>query len=117
MDFQSIINSPEYDFLRTNEHLGNHVVLLALGGSHAYGTNIEGSDIDFRGIATNGKRDLLGLSAFEQVVDNQTDTTIYSFNKLISLILNCNPNTIEILGCKPEHYFQIDDIGKELIAN
>lgn len=117
MDFQSIISSPEYDFLRTNEHLGNHIVLLALGGSHAYGTNIEGSDIDFRGIATNGKRDLLGLSAFEQVVDNQTDTTIYSFNKLISLILNCNPNTIEILGCKPEHYFQIDDIGKELIAN
>lgn len=36
---------------------------------------------------------------------------------LISLLLNCNPNTIEMLGCKPEHYFFITDIGQQMIDN
>ena len=30
------VTSSEYDFLRTNEHLGNNIILLTLGGSHAY---------------------------------------------------------------------------------
>jgi len=117
MDFQKVIDSGEYDFLRTNEHLGKNIMFLTLGGSHAYGTNIETSDVDIRGVAVNRKRDLLGLSGFEQVINNETDTTIYSFNKLISLILNCNPNTIELLGCKPEHYFQMTKSGQELLDN
>lgn len=45
------------------------------------------------------------------------ETTVYSFNKLISLLLNCNPNTIELLGCKPDHYFCMTDIGAEMISN
>lgn len=61
------------------------------------------------------RSDLLGLSAFEQVVNTETDTTIYSFNKLISLLINCNPNTIGLLGCKLEHYFMLTDIGKQMI--
>ena len=65
----------------------------------------------------NSKSDLLGLSGFEQVVNTQTDTTIYGFNKLVSLLLNCNPNTIELLGCKPEHYFYISDAGQSTIDN
>ena len=34
------VSGPNYDFLKTNEHLGKNVILLTLGGSHAYGTNI-----------------------------------------------------------------------------
>ena len=62
----------------------------------------------------NSPSDLLGLTNFEQVVNTQTDTTVYSFNKLVSLLLNCNPNTIEMLGCKPEHYFYLTNVGKEI---
>ncbi len=43
MDFIELIQTTEYDFLRTNEHLGDRIMLLGLGGSHAYGTNNEGS--------------------------------------------------------------------------
>ena len=50
MDFKKLMNSEEYDFLRTNERLGNRIMLLGLGGSYSYGTNNEGSDIDFRGV-------------------------------------------------------------------
>lgn len=117
MDFNELIHSPEYDFIFKNEHLKDRIILLTLGGSHAYGTNVETSDVDIRGCALNSKSDLLGLSTFDQMVDSATDTTIYSFNKLVSLFLNCNPNTIEMLGCKPEHYFMVSDIGKQLLEN
>ena len=106
-----------YDFLINNEHLGGNICLLGLGGSHAYGTNIETSDLDIRGIATNSSSDILTNQNFEQVCNSDTDTTIYSLNKMISLLTNCNPNTIEILGLKSEHYLYLDDIGQTLIDN
>lgn len=112
-----IIKSGKYDFLRINPHLQDNICLLCLGGSYAYGTNIETSDIDIRGFAVNSKEELLTNQNFEQVCDSETDTTIYSFNKLVSLLSNCNPNTIEILGLKPEHYLHMDDIGRLLIDN
>lgn len=114
---RDMVSGKDYDFLRENEHLGDRIIFLTLGGSYSYGTNVETSDVDIRGCALNSKSDLLGLSNFEQVVNTQTDTTIYSFNKLVTLLLNCNPNTIEMLGCKPEHYFYINNIGKAMIDN
>lgn len=114
---KTLIQTSEYDFLRTNEHLGNNIILLTLGGSHAYGTNIETSDVDIRGCALNSKEEVLTNKNFEQFVNEATDTTIYSFNKLISLLTNVNPNTIEILGCKPEHYLYLSPIGRELLEH
>lgn len=114
---KTMVEGEQYDFLRTNPHLSGRIVFLTLGGSHAYGTNIETSDVDVRGCALNSPSDLLGLTNFEQVVDNATDTTVYSFRKLISLLTSCNPNTIEMLGCRPDHYFMLTDIGREMIAN
>ena len=117
MDFSELLNSAEYAFLRTNEHLGNNIIMLGVAGSYSYGTNNENSDIDIRGITLNRKSDLIGMTSFEQYVDDNTDTCIYSFNKIINLLLNCNPNTIELLGLKQEHYLYLNDIGKELINN
>ncbi len=114
---KELVNGPEYDFLRTNPHLKEKIIFLTLGGSYSYGTNVETSDVDVRGCALNSPSDLLGLTNFEQVVHTQTDTTVYAFNKLVTLLLNCNPNTIEMLGCKPEHYFLMTEVGKEMIDN
>ena len=91
--------------------------MLTLGGSHAYGMNNEKSDLDIRGIALNSKEEILLGTDFEQVVDIDTDTTIYSFNKILQLLLSNNPNTIEILGCNPEHYLYLSEIGKKLLEN
>ena len=46
---RSLVSAPEYDFLHTDPHLGSRIMFLTLGGSHAYGTNVEGSDVDVRG--------------------------------------------------------------------
>jgi len=93
------------------------VILLGLAGSYSYGTNNESSDIDIRGITLNKKSDLIGLTNFEQYTDIQTDTVIYSFTKMITLLLNCNPNTIELLGLNPEHYLYLHPLGQELLDN
>ena len=57
------------------------------------------------------------MTEFEQFVETNTDTTVYSFNKLISLFINCNPNSIEMLGCKPEHYILYSPVAREMIDN
>ena len=115
--YNTLLQQPEYGFIKTNEHLGKHVILLGLAGSYSYGTDIETSDIDIRGITLNQKSDLIGLTQFEQYVDADTDTVIYAFNKIITLLLSCNPNTIELLGLQPEHYLYLNDIGRMLLDN
>lgn len=114
---KQLVASPSYDFLRTDPHLKDRIMFLTLGGSHAYGTDTPTSDVDIRGVAMNNASEIVGLSNFEQFVNTETDTTVYAFNKLITLLLNCNPNTIEMLGCKPEHYIYMTDAGREMINN
>lgn len=131
---RAALKTSEYDFLRTDENLardkqtvkvdndleiGKNIILLGLGGSYAYGTNKEGSDIDIRGIALNSRSDILAgtVDKFEQVTETNTDTVIYSLNKIVNLLLNVNPNTIEMLGLDPDQYIYLSDEGKMLVDN
>lgn len=115
MDFRALLNTPSYAFLRTNPRLGRRVMLLGVSGSYGYGTNREGSDVDLRGVTLNLPSDLIGLTRFEQYEDAATDTVIYSFNKLVALLLNCNPNTVEILGLEEDQYLIRSELGQELL--
>ncbi len=114
-EIKAKLKTTEYDFLREHKNLGENIILLTLGGSYAYGTNTGNSDLDIRGCALNSKRQILTNESFDQVTHEATDTTIYAFNKLISLLVNVNPNTIEMLGNKPEHYLYVSPIGRELL--
>lgn len=119
LEIEQKLKSEDYNFIDNNKHLGKNIILLGLGGSYAYGTEKPdgSSDLDCRGIALNSKNEILLGRDFEQVVDNNTDTTIYSFKKIVSLLCNSNPNCIEILGLKPEHYLYVSPIGQELLDN
>ena len=61
--------------------------------------------------------DLIGLTRFDQYEDDKTDTVIYGFNKLVKLLLDCNPNTCEMLGLEEEQYFIKSKLGQELLDN
>ncbi len=115
MNFHALMNTEEYDFLRTNKRLGDRIMLLGLGGSYAYGTSRDGSDIDFRGVTLQLPSDLIGMTQFEQYEDDRTDTVIYGFNKLVRLLLDCNPNTCEMLGLDEDQYLIRSGLGQELI--
>lgn len=135
MDINHVLKGSEYDFLKHQERLNNHIDFLCFGGSISYGLNGPNSDIDIRGVCSPLRRDVLGNqyianpldlknkdvyldnATFAQYIDTDTDTCIYNINKYIHLITDCNPNTIEMLGCLPEHYAYISDIGKLLIDN
>ena len=117
MNFQELILTKEYDFLRSEPRLGDRIMLLGVSGSYGYGTNREGSDVDFRGVTLNLPSDLIGLTSFEQFEDRSTDTVIFGFNKLISLLINCNPNTIEILGLDDDQYYIKSGLGQRLLDN
>ena len=116
-NINEVIKQPEYKFIHEEPHLKNKIMFLTFGGSISYGTNLPTSDIDIRGVALNSPSELIGIKQYEQFTDSQTDTTIYTFNKLVSLLLNCNPNTIEMLGCRPEHYAMVSEAGRMLIDN
>ena len=70
MDFRKLLDTKEYEFLSTNPRLGSRIMLLGVSGSYGYGTNREGSDIDFRGVTLNLPSDLIGLTSFDQYEDS-----------------------------------------------
>lgn len=120
MNIRDILKQSNYDFLRNSDYYKD-LIFITFGGSIAYGTNIEGSDIDIRGIALNNENQLLGLPSanignIEQYINKETDTTIYTLKKIIKLFIACNPNTIEMLYTKPEHQIY-NSLGKALIDN
>lgn len=117
VDIIETLKTKDYDFLRNDNHLKDNIILLTTGGSHAYGTNIKNSDLDIRGIALENINDIIGLSKFEQFINTETDTTIYGLRKVLSLMMNCNPNVIEMLGTKDEHLFVCNKYGKLLRDN
>ena len=114
-DFRALLRSDAYSFLRGHPRLGRRVLLLAVGGSYGYGTQREGSDIDLRGAALQSPSDLLGLTSFEQYVDAHTDTVIYGFNKLMRLLIECNPGCLELLGLPEENYLILSPAGQALL--
>lgn len=117
IDIKQLLASDRYSFLRENEHLGGKIILLGLGGSYSYGTNVEGSDIDIRGIALNSTREILTGNYYEQFTNTETDTVIYGFKKIMQMLANSNPNVIELLGLRPEHYLCVGPIGQQILNN
>jgi len=65
-------------------------------GSHSYGTNIEGSDEDFKMIYLQKAEDVLNYGYQEQV--NLTkDSTAYELKRFIELCCTGNPTMLELL--------------------
>lgn len=112
LKLEEILQLPEYKWL---EDYKDRLCFITIGGSHSYGTNIETSDIDVRGVLLPTKAELIGIHHFEQKLDEETDTCLYEFNKFIRLVCNCNPNVIEMLGCRD--YIVFNEVGKRLIEN
>lgn len=120
MNKQEILQRKEYEFLRKMID-DDEILLLTLTGSHSYGTNVEDSDIDIRGIMKTPKATLLGLESCFGYDDAQetgnTDTVLYTTNHFFEKLRTNNPAFIEILATREEDILYISEVGRMIKDN
>lgn len=76
----------------------NCLLLDAISGSRAYGTNIATSDTDIRGVFVMPQKIYYGLNHYEQISDEKNDIVYYELGRFIDLLLKNNPNILELLA-------------------
>ena len=73
-----------------------YIIHECIVGSHLYGTNKEGSDIDIKGVFVLPTDKVLSGQYIEQVSDDKQDTTYYEIGKFIELATKANPNILDV---------------------
>jgi predicted nucleotidyltransferase len=90
-----------------------YLIYKCLAGSHAYGTNIESSDIDTRGLFIAPPSVSIGcMYTMEQFIDPDIDEQLFELKKFTRLAAECNPNIIELLFTDEKNIQFIDPIFK-----
>jgi hypothetical protein len=77
---------------------GSIPLYLVIRGSHAYGTNLPTSDIDYSGVFVQNLDAILGMSYVEQINDDKNDIVIYELRRFLELIAKNNPTILELLN-------------------
>lgn len=114
--------------LPDDKGLGEWNILLAYRGSIAHNTYIPNTepnstdDIDLIGICIPTIDYYFGLKEYGSrgtvpIFEGNLDIVIFEFKKLISMLSGCNPNVINLLWTKPEHFLNISPAGQMLIDN
>lgn len=82
-------------FLQENQE---YILLKAISGSRAYGTDLPTSDTDIKGVFFLPKEHFYGLQPINQVSDEGNDTVFFELGRCIELLAKNNPNLIELLA-------------------
>ena len=120
LEKRRILEQEKYKFLR--EMIANDEILyLTLTGSHSYGTDVEDSDVDIRGIMKTPVETLLGNVECFGYDDSQetgnTDTVLYTTNHFFTKLKSNNPVFIEILSSREEDILYITPLGQKIKDN
>ncbi len=112
------------------EQVEARAILLTKVGSHSYGINTTGSDVDYKGIFVATQEYYLGLKNIEQkdrgweedsdrfpVLNGVKDLVFYEIRKYLKLAKDANPNILELLFESDEFYQYIHPVGQKLIDN
>ncbi len=86
--------------VRTKEELmRDNLLVKHRAGSHSYGTNIESSDEDYRGIFAGDPVNIrTPFFHVKEVEDgSEDDTKFFELSHYMKLCLDCNPNIVETL--------------------
>ena len=93
-------------------------ILKVVVGSRLHGLNKPDSDYDYRGVFMHPVEDI--LSPFKKIkntswIEGDVDNTAYELREFCKMATQGNPSVTEILYSNIVE--EIDDIGKELVAN
>jgi hypothetical protein len=65
-------------------------------GSHSYGTNVEGSDVDYKGVYIQTPKDVL-YNGYVPQIQVGKDETYYEVGRFLELCETANPTVLELL--------------------
>lgn len=84
--------------MNAKEFAENHKIFECIAGSVAYEINTPESDVDVRGVFLPPLSELINpFNAVSQVNEKNQDEQFYSFPKFYHLLIDQNPNIIELL--------------------
>jgi len=93
-----------------------NIIFKVKVGSHAYGTNIQGSDEDFKGVYLQDPIDVLN-NGYREQVEVSKDETYYELRRFIDLCCTGNPTMLEILFSPEDCIIYKDPVFQPLIEN
>lgn len=79
-------------------HKDKLLLLDCISGSRAYGLNTPQSDTDLKGVFLLPKHAYYGLAYTEQVNNESNDEVYYELTRFVQLLVNSNPNILELLS-------------------
>ena len=79
-------------------HTQNLLLLEAVSGSRAYGLAMPESDTDIKGVFYLPKSMFYGMEYIPQISNETNDIVYYELGRFIELLLQSNPNTLELLA-------------------
>jgi len=71
-------------------------LLRVIVGSQSYGTAVEGSDVDYKGVYAQDIDELIGFGYKEQINNNKDDVD-YEIRRFLQLLETANPTVLEML--------------------
>lgn len=96
---------------------GSIPLYLVIRGSHAYGTNLPTSDIDYSGIFVQNIDSIFGMSYVEQINDDKNDIVIYEIKRFLELLSKNNPTILELLNTPEDCIIYKDPIFDIILEN
>ena len=93
---------------------GHEIIFKTLVGSHSYGTNIEGSDTDYKGVYIQDPADVY-YNGYKQQIDVTKDEVYYEVGRFLSLCTSGNPTMLEVLYAPEECIVHISPIFREIM--
>lgn len=94
------------------------IVLQHVRGSHMFGTNIEGSDVDRGGVFRVPNDAWLSLvHPPQEVGDEKSDEKYTELRKFLDLVQSANPTLLETLFVPRQFVERITDVGEELLKH
>lgn len=90
------------------------ILLEAVSGSRAYGTDTPESDTDIRGVFVLPQDMLYGMEYVPQVANPSNDIVFYEVGRFIELLLKNNPTVLELLGMPESSILQRHPLMDEI---
>ena len=95
---------------------GNKLIFKSLVGSHSYGTNIEGSDLDYKGVYIQDPKDVLE-NGYREQIEVSKDEVYFELGRFLQLCQGGNPTMLKLLFAPKDCIEVMDPLFSKVVEN